>query len=87
MFEEVKAGTKAVAMEECCTGLFPIAGSTCFFNSTHDYPLKGTTANIYLGPSTPIINQDNIPQTHLQVNLMEALSQVCSLQNNNKTTK
>jgi hypothetical protein len=44
--------------------------------TTHDHISGVSTAHSWLDPPTPIINQENAPQTCLQVNLREAFSQL-----------
>lgn len=66
-------------MEESCL----LACSSWLLNfpsyTTEDHLTSSATSHSELDPPTLIINQENAPQSCLQANLMEAVSQLKSL--------
>lgn len=65
---------KAWATEEYCSLACSSLLAQSAFHITH--LLRDATAHSGLGPSTSIINQENVPQTCLQANLMQVFSQL-----------
>ena len=57
----LEAGTKAEAMEGDCLLLSPYGLLSLHSFTTQDYPPRGGTTYYGLGPSSPVINQENVP--------------------------
>jgi hypothetical protein len=68
--QELKAGTEAEAMEECC-----VQGSLTLlaFLDNPGPPAQGGITHSGLDPPTSILNQENVPRTCPQAELMEAI--------------
>lgn len=72
----LKAGTEAEIMQEYCLLVCSSCKLSPLFYIIQDHQPRGGPAHSRRNPLSSIIDQENVPQTSLQANFMEAFSQL-----------